>query len=171
MLTKYIPEQRSLNIDHTDITFPSFIRAARAYSYRQPFRSMLGNERPIDFVSYILHTRNHHKVIHKSIATFITYQKVWLSGDLISLWGLSNNRTTEFFFLSVFCSKMSTSFYNMVRDARDKSTLYNVDQSIELRRIIDALLPFMRTKEDKDKLRKELSKLDGVTKKVVRETL
>lgn len=59
----------------------------------------------------------------------------------------------------------------MVRDARDKSTLYNVDQSIELRRIIDALLPFMRTKEDKDKLRKELSKLDGVTKKVVRETL
>ena len=29
----------------------------------------------------------------------------------------------------------------------------------------------MRTKEDKDKLRKELSKLDGMTKKVVRETL
>lgn len=59
----------------------------------------------------------------------------------------------------------------MVRDAQDKTTLYSVDQSIELRQIINALLPFMRTKEDKDKLRKELSKLDGVTKKVVRETL
>ena len=59
----------------------------------------------------------------------------------------------------------------MVRDAQDKTTLYNVNQGIELRQIINALVPFMRTKEDKDKLRKELGKLDGVTKKVVRETI
>lgn len=59
----------------------------------------------------------------------------------------------------------------LLQQELDPYCLYSTQRRIDLKKLIDAFVPFMRTEDEKRKLRSELNKLDGQTMTVIRNVI